>query len=1032
MRAVVVQLADGLAFLHARGVIHRDVKPSNALVGADGVVKLLDFGLALRGAGAHEQHVVGTAAYLAPEYVERLAISPAMDLYALGVVAFELATGAPPFGGTLHVVARLARALPLPRVRTLNPACPADLDDTIAALLAADPARRPAARDVAARLSGALSRPPVAHGAARFVGRAAELAAIRARLADPVRRGQLVLVGGPSGAGKTALVDEAIAGALAWRGRCDERERVPYRAFDAIVDDLASELAADPALAASIDHAGALARVFPALASALASDDDVAAEDLRVERERALVAIVQLFRQLLGDQLGIVAIDDLQWADDDSLDLVALLVERIDRPLAIVASWTIGDGALPAAARALVDRLGAAAAVVELRAMPEAELAAVIGELAPRVPATRVAAAARLAAGSPYLADLIGRELAADDVDDPADAERRRFARLGAAERAVAEIAALAAGSIGFEELRALAELPSEKLVSALRGLEDQRIVRTMPSPSGDPVYAFYHQRLRDAAHGGLSGDARRAIHRRFATWFERVGAAPDRLAYHWREAGDAARGARWAIAAAEAARTQLAWGLAADWYERALALGAPDPIAARAGRADALFLAGKLASAAHELERLASEVRDGDGWRVRAAEAYIKLGEIDRGLAILDGVLVHRGHPRALGRAGSALRAAGVAARWLVPIAPRREPADDVLAAAYRVIASFLSTPYPIEAFEYVLRGVALAERRGDLAAHGMGLAMVGAYLAAGTLGRFGDRAIARADGLATASGARYPRMVVAGCRGILAMLRGDWLAMRRTHEDGERVCRELGLERSWEASFLRSYWALGELYAGEPRRALALLEGLADASDDLFVRALIGSYRGRALVALGELDAAGELARRLDDAPAARFGLASIYRQVLGGELALAHHDWPRAAAIAGELARTARAQWLTTMPAVSAMIDLLAATAELGRAVGGDRVAAGRVRKIARRLYRRGGASFYASTALRLGAQAAALLGDRAGATAALAAAADASARGGKIDRLAVAALRGEAIGDDPLAAAVGWATGGAVRA
>src|SRR5690606_7556683 len=101
--------AEGLAFLHARGVIHRDVKPSNVVVcpgdpseaGRDATVKLLDFGLALERRRAEDEvtretRVVGTAAYRAPEYLEALTVSPAMDVYALGVLGFELVTGAPP------------------------------------------------------------------------------------------------------------------------------------------------------------------------------------------------------------------------------------------------------------------------------------------------------------------------------------------------------------------------------------------------------------------------------------------------------------------------------------------------------------------------------------------------------------------------------------------------------------------------------------------------------------------------------------------------------------------------------------------------------------------------------------------------------------------------------------------------------------------------------------------------------------------------------------------------------------------------
>ncbi len=1042
VRSVLAQLAEGLAFLHARGVIHRDVKPSNAIV-VDGSVKLLDFGLALERRRqvedlARETRIVGTAAYLAPEYVERLVVSPQMDVYALGVLAFELCTGAPPFGGTLHVLARLRKNLKVPRASAANPELPPDLDTLIDNMLSADPAQRPSALDIAVGLSGSSSQLRTLRREQSFIGREDEVARLGKRIADATPRGRLVLVTGPSGAGKTTLIDEAVGrvrstDVLRWRGRCHERERVPYRAFDSIIDDLATELAGDPRLAKEIEHVAALARVFPVLAPLIDPllGDEPPATDLRVERERALLALVQTVRTMMTAPSAMVVIDDLQWADDDSLELLALLVDKIERPLTVIASWTT-QGVAPAR-QVLLDKLGLAAEVIDLPTMSDAEVLRVIAELAPRAPTERLAAAARLAAGSPYLAELIGRELGEADVTDPHDAELRRLDRLSVAERTVAEIAALAGGTASFEQLRALAEVPSGKLQSVLRGLEDARIVRATPSVSGDPVYAFYHQRLRETLSTAMSEDARRSLHQRFAGWFEGTTSDPGQLAYHWQEAGQPTRAAHWSIIAGQAAQAQLAWGIASDWYARAIALGT-DTTTVRGQLAECLFLAGKLSAAADEFLTLArTDTRasppDGDRWRVRAAEAYLKLGELDRGLGLIDEVLARRGMHRASNRVTSVIRAAGVAARWLSPLPARRRVVDDVLGSVYRVIASFLSTPYPIESLEYVLRGVALAETSGDRAAHAMGMAMLSAYVATGSLGRFGDRAIANAQRLSAQSGAPYPHMVAAGASGMLATLRGNWDGMRSAHTEAESVCKRLGLERSWEASFLRTYWALGELYAGEAPRAAELLAGLTDTSEDLWTRAMLGSCRGRVLVLAGDLPGARIVAGELARAPAARQGMSSIYRQVFLGELALAERDWRRARLVGDHLADSARAQWLSTMPAISAMVDVITSTADLGLAAAGDRGAATSALATAKKLHRRGRSSFYAATALRIWGQAESLLGHREASRATFERAATVAAeRGGKVDRLAIGALTGARIDPGPLGAAVSWSTGG----
>jgi hypothetical protein len=386
--------------------------------------------------------------------------------------------------------------------------------------------------------------------------------------------------------------------------------------------------------------------------------------------------------------------------------------------------------------------------------------------------------------------------------------------------------------------------------------------------------------------------------------------------------------------------------------------------------------------------------------------------------------VLERRGQPRAKTRIASTARALGAAARWLSPIRVRESSTDEVLAGAYRVIGSFLSTPYPIEAFEYVVRSVAIADRVGDHDNHATGMAMLAVYLGISSLGRFGDRAIETAR----RSGGDYPHMVAAGARGILETIRGDWAAMRRSHGEGHRLCLKLGLQKSWEASFLRTYEALGEFFAGEPVRAIAILDELAETSDDLFARAMIGSYRARALLLAGHVDKARAAERDVATARVAKRGLPSIYRQLLAAEIALVDGDWQRAEALGNELARSARAEWLTAIPAVSTMIDQLLATAEIGR---GDRESARRARARGRRLERLGRVSFHSVTGLRLRAQAELRLGNVREAQRILDEGATAAARrGGKLDQLAIERLRGNPVDLGSLAPAVRWNTGGIV--
>ena len=399
LRDVLMQLAEGLSFLHGAGKLHRDVKPSNIMVDRGGRLKLLDFGLILDfEATPRELHVAGTPRYMAPEQAAALAVGPAADWYSVGVLLHEALTGAPPPEGEEQAT----------RLNAITPEIPADLGRLCLDLLARDPERRPSGAEVRARLLSA-SRAPLAlsgaafalggrgrRGASTFVGREVELQRLDEALAAVAvasRAGGAAtvaaLVHGPSGAGKSALVQRflevkarEVQSFLALSGRCFEQEAVPYKALDSLVDALCKYLLTAPrdeVEAVTPDELGTLSRVFPVLRelpAVKAARPCRAETDALALRRRALTALRALFARLAERRPLALFIDDLQWSD---LDSVALLLEMLEPPgaprLLLIASYRSDEASSSPALRALLDGLRTERGrAVEVRDVPVGEL----------------------------------------------------------------------------------------------------------------------------------------------------------------------------------------------------------------------------------------------------------------------------------------------------------------------------------------------------------------------------------------------------------------------------------------------------------------------------------------------------------------------------------------------------------------------------------------------------------------------------------------------------------------------------------
>jgi predicted ATPase len=352
------QAARALAAAHAAGVVHRDIKPANLMVRGDGIVKVLDFGLARRlpadpdrGSGPGSRTTdpdtrISTPLYMSPEQIRGEGVGAASDIFSLGVVLYELATGRHPFAadseaGLLHAIVAQE---PLPPAR-LNPEVPTALDALILHMLAKDPHRRPTAPEVDAALaglagnrSGRPQRSSARPGRPPTVGRRQERTALWAGFEEAAAgHGLFVCVTGEPGLGKTTLVEDfldELAGdgrlCSVGRGRCSERlaGAEAYLPFLEALDSLLQD-----------DGSGAAARLMKALAPTwyvqvappVAADPTLASlatEAPAASQERLKRELYAFFQEVSRIRPVVLFLDDLHWADASTADLLAYLGSR--------------------------------------------------------------------------------------------------------------------------------------------------------------------------------------------------------------------------------------------------------------------------------------------------------------------------------------------------------------------------------------------------------------------------------------------------------------------------------------------------------------------------------------------------------------------------------------------------------------------------------------------------------------------------------------------------------------------------------
>lgn len=929
LRAALPQLAAGLAALHAVGTSHRDLKASNVQVTSAGRVVLLDFGLAT----ARERHrsdsdeglpeLAGTVEYMAPEQLHGAPPSAAADCYSLGVLLFAMLAGRLPFSNPL---VRRAPASP----RTGAP----DLDTLALDLLANDPTRRPTTEELRARAGPAPDAyaPPSTATVweAPFIGRDAELAAL-AEAFTARRRGTVVLhVAGPSGIGKTALIQHfldtlrADGRVVVLSGRCYPQESVPYKALDSLIDALCRELMTSPDAHRWLPGgASALVRVFPVLgrveAMTAASIGPDAAEPQELKRQ-AFAALREMLARLAVDRPVVLWIDDLQWGDLDSELFLRDLADGAGGPqVLVVLTYRSEDRdtspLLCALARERPRSGEDAAPTTAVRTLdlgplqPDQARRLAVHLLPASIPAAHVDSVVLECGGSPFLACELSRYLTTrtdgaartDHVVELHDVVGARVRQLPVAARHLLEVLAVAGAPLEGT-LAAEAADVGRSWAPVAAVLRNTCLVRY--GPAGTAHLEPYHDRIRESVVAALPPETRRAHHRALARTLGAV-AHPDPLALltHHQGAGDLAAASRFAAIAADQAAESMAFNSAARLYGVALELGSPDAprgvLLAR--RAEALANAGlgaeaapAYAAAAAAVDREGATAADVIALQRAAAEQYLRSGCFAEGLRGLREVLDAVGvpYPESSVRAGAAVlyHRAALFFRRLQPRFESGMGLNDSVPRldAYWAAAVGLVWVDPIRSADFQGRHTRLALRAREPYRLVRALATETAFL--GAMGgkrrhRRAARALAAARSIAAVLDDPPSTALTELCAGMAAHFAGEFTPAIALLTSAEHLLRQRCVGVAWELANCHLTRVLALAYTGRIAELDTVLPALVrearDRGDRLATTGLTVSLANnlRHLARDAVADARGDAVDALAGWPDDRFLIPHYY---------------------------------------------------------------------------------------------------------------------------------------------------------
>lgn len=606
---IVLSIADALGFMHTRGYVHRDVKPSNVRVVSEPdqpiEVKLMDCGLTER-IDREDAAVAGTFAYLAPEAWLGGRTGARGDLYALGVLAYEITAGCLPFDTKTSVRLLISKTERPRDLREVRPDVPIEFARLVRDLLMPEPASRPAsAMEVASRLAELADidfQPDstVYLHTPALVGRSRELTQLR----DDIKQAcegtpSPTVILGPAGAGKTRLLDEILL-EMGLRGAVIAR--ATGRGFSGGPYEVLRELLAPLMHLPNADTV--LSRIGGSRTLLLANGAPGRAEHVG-DTSSAQKTIHQSFAAFLDGiskhRRVVLAVDDIHLADAASIDALAGLASAgTYGNIAILATERVGEPISQS-----LSHWHSSARRLELDRLTQGQIGElIVAALGPASPSpSLVAELEQASAGNVYFVLEILRSLAGlglierkrtriclpeslADLQLPASlsqALERRLSSLSPAGLALARVAAVVGRAMDLELGRALVDVTDDEYFDALDELRREQLVQLE-----NRSLTISHPRLCEVLKQGLTPQARRELHRRVADQILARAQGSDcdcsaELGEHYAEAGDESRALDYLVQAGDERYRGFAYFDAREAYRRAFELLEGAPAAKRA-----------------------------------------------------------------------------------------------------------------------------------------------------------------------------------------------------------------------------------------------------------------------------------------------------------------------------------------------------------------------------------------------------------------------------------------------------------------